>query len=92
MKYTTMWCCPDDPLPNLYTSLCFRSSDEQNHLVIASVKLPNDDAQVDASRYDNDRGGTYVCQPHSTCTCVYLILFCEIHIVILHTNAEHMLT
>lgn len=34
-----------------------RSSDEQNHLVIASVKLPNDDAQVDASRYDNDRGG-----------------------------------
>lgn len=32
-------------------------SDEQNHLVIASVKLPNDDAQVDASRYDNDRGG-----------------------------------
>lgn len=35
----------------------YRSSDEQNHLVIASVKLPNDDAQVDASRYDNDRGG-----------------------------------
>lgn len=34
-----------------------RSSDEQNHLVIASVKLPNDDAQVDASHYDNDRGG-----------------------------------
>eukprot|EP00731_Ephydatia_muelleri_P031868 Em0023g375a len=32
------------------------TSDEQNHLVIASVKLPNDDAQVDASRYDNDRG------------------------------------
>ena len=37
-----------------------RSSDEQNHLVIASVKLPNDDAQVDATRYDSDRGGTYV--------------------------------
>lgn len=36
---------------------CYRSSDEQNHLVIASVKLPNDDAQVDASHYDNDRGG-----------------------------------
>ena len=34
------------------------SSDEQNHLVIASVKLPNDDAQVDASRYDSERGGT----------------------------------
>ena len=42
----------------------YRSSDEQNHLVIASVKLPNDDAQVDASHYDNDRGGiwnTWVC-------------------------------
>lgn len=32
------------------------SSDEQNHLVIASVKLPNDDAQVDAGCYDSDRG------------------------------------
>ena len=25
--------------------------------MIASVKLPNDDAQVDATRYDSDRGG-----------------------------------
>jgi len=33
------------------------SSDEQNHLVIASVKLPSDDAQIDASRYDSDKGG-----------------------------------
>ena len=32
-------------------------SDEQNHLVIASVKLPSDDAQIDASRYDSDKGG-----------------------------------
>ncbi len=40
----------------MYFSTC-SSSDEENHLVIASVKLPNDDAQVDASRYDNDRGG-----------------------------------
>ena len=39
-------------------TLCFRS-DEQNHLVIASVKLPNDDAQVDATRYDSDRAGIY---------------------------------
>ena len=37
---------------------CFvSSSDEQNHVVIANVKLPNEDAQVDASRYDSDRGG-----------------------------------
>uniref|UniRef100_A0A2K5D3B5 Histone-binding protein RBBP4-like N-terminal domain-containing protein n=1 Tax=Aotus nancymaae TaxID=37293 RepID=A0A2K5D3B5_AOTNA len=28
------------------------TSDEQNHLVIASVQLPNDDAQFDASHYD----------------------------------------
>ena len=27
--------------------------------MIASVKLPNDDAQVDASHYDNDRGGEH---------------------------------
>ncbi|XP_065906777.1 histone-binding protein RBBP4-like [Dysidea avara] len=32
------------------------TSDEQNHLVIASVKLPSDDAQIDASRYDSDKG------------------------------------
>ena len=42
---------------NLNSHHVHRSSDEDNHLVIASVKLPNDDAQVDASRYDNDRGG-----------------------------------
>lgn len=33
------------------------TSDEQNHLVIAKLLLPNDDAQFDASRYDTDRGG-----------------------------------
>ncbi|KAF4025422.1 hypothetical protein G4228_017551 [Cervus hanglu yarkandensis] len=31
-------------------------SDEQNHLVIASVQLPNDDAQFDASHYNSDNG------------------------------------
>lgn len=33
------------------------TSDEQNHLLIASVQLPNEDAQFDASHYDNERGG-----------------------------------
>merc|ERR1712133_95966 len=32
------------------------SSDEQNHLVIASVQLPADDAQFDASHYDTEKG------------------------------------
>ena len=32
-------------------------------MVIASVKLPNDDAQVDASRYDSDRGGGCALNP-----------------------------
>uniref|UniRef100_A0A674D0G1 Histone-binding protein RBBP4-like n=1 Tax=Salmo trutta TaxID=8032 RepID=A0A674D0G1_SALTR len=32
------------------------TSDEQNHLVIASVQLPNDDAQFDASHYDSEKG------------------------------------
>ena len=36
---------------------CLCRSDEQNHLVIASVKLPSDDAQIDASYYDSDKGG-----------------------------------
>lgn len=34
----------------------FPRSDEQNHLVIASVQLPNDDAQFDASHYDSEKG------------------------------------
>ena len=54
--------------------------------MIASVKLPNDDAQVDASRYDNDRGGMPT--TFYMCTCVYLWLFCEIHIIVLHTTAH----
>ena len=37
--------------------LCLYRSDEQNHLVIASVQLPNDDSQFDASHYDNEKGG-----------------------------------
>ncbi|KAK2186759.1 hypothetical protein NP493_190g06006 [Ridgeia piscesae] len=32
------------------------TSDEQNHLLIASVQLPNDNAQFDASHYDSERG------------------------------------
>ncbi|KPP64096.1 histone-binding protein RBBP7-like [Scleropages formosus] len=32
------------------------TSDEQNHLVIASVQIPNDDAQFDASHYDSEKG------------------------------------
>ncbi|KAL1773502.1 histone-binding protein RBBP4 [Sigmodon hispidus] len=32
------------------------TSDEQNHLVIASVQLPTDDAQFDASHYDSEKG------------------------------------
>ena len=32
-------------------------SDEQNHLVIASVQLPQDDTEFDASHYDSDKGG-----------------------------------
>jgi len=32
------------------------TSDEQNHLVIASVQLPKDESQFDASHYDHDKG------------------------------------
>lgn len=39
------------------------TSDEQNHLLIASVQLPNEDAQFDASHYDNDKGGKQITVP-----------------------------
>ncbi|KAF0291319.1 Histone-binding protein RBBP4 [Amphibalanus amphitrite] len=32
------------------------TSDEQNHLLIASVQLPTEDAQLDPSHYDSERG------------------------------------
>uniref|UniRef100_A0A914Y8E6 Probable histone-binding protein lin-53 n=1 Tax=Panagrolaimus superbus TaxID=310955 RepID=A0A914Y8E6_9BILA len=32
------------------------TSDEQNHLVIAKLLMPTDEAQFDASKYDHDRG------------------------------------
>lgn len=38
------------------------TSDEQNHLLIASVQLPNEDAQFDASHYDNEKGGMFSLQ------------------------------
>lgn len=36
------------------------TSDEQNHLLIASVQLPNEDAQFDASHYDSEKGGLLI--------------------------------
>lgn len=33
------------------------SGSEDNHLCIATVKLPNEDAQVDARKYDDEKGG-----------------------------------
>ena len=37
---------------------CFSSSsDEQNHLLIASVQIPNDNAQFDVSHHDTEKGG-----------------------------------
>ncbi|ELW61797.1 Histone-binding protein RBBP4 [Tupaia chinensis] len=32
------------------------TSDEQSHLVMASVQLPNDDAQFDVSHYNSEKG------------------------------------
>ena len=40
--------------------IIFRS-DEQNHLVIASVQVPHDDAQLDTSHYDSDKQGATAC-------------------------------
>lgn len=37
--------------------IMFFRSDEQNHLVIAKVQVPNDDAQLDTSHYDSEKGG-----------------------------------
>ena len=31
------------------------TSDEQNHLVIASIQLPKEDLELDSSHYDNDK-------------------------------------
>ena len=46
------------------------TSDEQNHLVIASVQVPNDDAQFDASHYDSEKGGKYTDESSSRSTAV----------------------
>jgi len=32
------------------------TSDEQNHLLIASVQLPNEDATYDATHYESEKG------------------------------------
>lgn len=39
--------------------LPIRRSEEQNHLLIASVQLPNDYTQFDASHYDGEKGGKW---------------------------------
>ncbi|VDI39872.1 Hypothetical predicted protein [Mytilus galloprovincialis] len=42
--------------PKLFLFFRYLVSDEQNHLLIASVQLPNDNAQFDASHYDKFGG------------------------------------
>jgi len=41
--------------------VCVHRSDEQNHLLIASIQLPNDNAQFDVSHHDTEKGGNQVC-------------------------------
>lgn len=36
------------------------TSDEQNHLVIAGVHIPKENATNDSTQYDSERGGTFV--------------------------------
>lgn len=33
------------------------TSDEQNHLVIASVQIPKDNTATDSTQYESERGG-----------------------------------
>ncbi|GBP96226.1 Probable histone-binding protein Caf1 [Eumeta japonica] len=59
------------------------TSDEQNHLLIASVQLPNEDAQFDASHYDNDKGGYVATKKkvmvyHGTRTS--MVIFCQLDV------------
>lgn len=49
------------------------TSDEQNHLVIASVQVPNDDAQFDASHYDSEKGGKYT-RSHPVDNVIYIYI------------------
>lgn len=50
------------------------TSDEQNHLVIATVQLPNDDYTFDASYYDIDNGeyGGFASVAGKSCTTAVL--------------------
>ena len=57
---TVQW-LPDETRPEgkdfsiLRLVLGTHTLDEQNHLVTASVRLPDDDAQFDASHYDSEK-------------------------------------
>lgn len=50
------------------------TSDEQNHLLIASVQLPNEDAQFDSSHYDGEKQGMKIIKI-SICHCFKWTLF-----------------
>lgn len=41
------------------------SGSEQNYLLIAEVKLPNEDAEIDVRQYDEEHGGKLVRYPAS---------------------------
>ena len=35
------------------------SDSENNHVMIATVRLPLEDTQIDARKYDDEKGGTF---------------------------------
>lgn len=53
------------------------TSDEQNHLVIATVQLPNEDFSFDASYYDIDNGeyGGFASVAGKLLFCLFVCLF-----------------
>lgn len=61
----------------------------QNHLVIASVKLPSDDAQIDASHYVSNIGGmlsatVVLTVPTWLNTTAFIRLVQKIHVATIH--------
>ena len=47
------------------------TSDEQNHLLIASVQLPNEDAQFDSSHYGGAGAHIVLCYEALSCKLLY---------------------
>lgn len=65
------------------------SAGEDNYLMIADVLLPSESAVLDASKYDEEKGGTLCASEQARASCMKAHIWLRLRAHTLHHNCAH---